>query len=305
MIRLARLKPWTMPILSAIGIAFALFSLFARPEAEPKKLVATPPASPYQQRVAGLGVVEPRSEVISIGSELAGVVRDVHVQVGDKVSASVPLFTLDTRAVNAEIARLQASLSVAQSQAGDAAAQYAPVRDASATLAIAKDEINRRKFAARTAAARVSELEAQLLEATTTLERLTVKSPIEGDILAVDVRPGEFAPAGQASTPLLRMGDISRLHVRIDIDEENLAKIKPGSPAVGYRRGQPQTPLNLVFVRQEPLVRAKQNLSSAAGQRVDTRVGQLIYAVEENQPIRPLVGEQLDVFMEAAQEAKP
>ncbi len=293
----ASLKPWLMPILSAVGLVFALTVILTRPEAEPKKPLVPPPASPYEQRVAGLGVVEPQSELIAVGTELPGVVRDVFVRVGDDVSASTPLFRLDTRATEAQIARLRASLAVARSQAADASAQYAPVRDVSARMAVAQDEINRRKFAARTAAARVAELEAQLNEAETTLQRLTVVAPIDGQILDLEVRPGEFAQAGVLAIPLVRMGDATTLHVRVEIDEENLGRFQPDTPAVAYRRGQTDLSLKLNFVRQEPFVQAKQNLSSAAGQRVDTRVSQLVYALDSANTAKPLVGEQLDVFI--------
>ena len=294
---ISQLKPWVMPILSAIGLIFALVVILSRPENEPKQPLVPPPASPFEQRVAGIGVVEPQSELIAVGTELSGVVREVFVRVGDNVSASVPLFTLDTRATEAQISRLEASLAVARSQAADTAAQFAPVRDISASLAVAQDEINRRKFAARTAAARVNELEAQIKEAKTTLERLTVVAPIDGQILDVEVRPGEFAQAGVLNTPLVRMGDASTLHVRVEIDEENLGRFQPNTPAVAYRRGQKDIPLKLTFIRQEPFVQAKQNLSAAAGQRVDTRVSQLVYALDVKNAVKPLVGEQLDVFI--------
>jgi HlyD family secretion protein len=294
---LATLKPWTMPILSAVGMIFALVAILSRPEAEPKQPLVPPPTSPFEKRVAGLGVVEPQSELIAVGTELPGVVREVFVRVGDYVSASAPLFALDTRATEAQILRLKASLNVARSQAADAAAQYAPVSDVSSSLAVAQDEINRRKFASRTAAARVTELEAQLHEAEITLQRLTVVAPIDGQILDVEVRPGEFAQAGVLATPLVRIGDASTLHVRVEIDEENLGRFQPNTPAVAYRRGQTDIPLKLSFIRQEPFVQAKQNLSAAAGQRVDTRVSQLVYALDVQNAVKPLVGEQLDVFI--------
>lgn len=302
---LTALKPWLMPILSAVGLTFALVSILTRPEAEAKQPLTPPPSSPYQQRVAGIGVVEPRNELVAVGTELPGVVRSVHVAVGSVVSAGTPLFTLDTRAAEATVQRLEASVAVARSQAADAAAQYAPVQDAGASGAVAQDEINRRKFAARTAAARLSELQAQLAEATVNLERLTVRAPSDGTVLDVNVRAGEFAPAGVVATPFIRMGDTATLHVRVEIDEESLGRFTPSTPAVAYRRGQTGTPLPLRFVRQEPFVQPKQNLSASAGQRVDTRISELIYALTPTAATRPLVGEQLDVFINSVTPTTP
>lgn len=51
-------------------------------------------------------------------------------------------------------------------------------------------------------------------------------------------------------------------------------------------------------MRFEPYVRAKQNLA-VAGQRVDTRVLQIIYALPEAASDR-FVGQQMDVFVDEA-----
>jgi HlyD family secretion protein len=112
------------------------------------------------------------------------------------------------------------------------------------------------------------------------------------------VRPGEYAPAGVLAAPLVRMGDVSRLHVRVEVDEENAARIRPDSKAEGLFRGDTATRIPLTFVRFEPYVRAKQNLA-VAGQRVDTRVLQIIYALPEAASDR-FVGQQMDVFVDEA-----
>lgn len=288
-------KGWKLPLIALVGLVFAVITVFGRP-AEPKtEPLVLPPTSSYQSAIAGIGVVEPQSEVIAIGSDLQGLVRTVHVKVGDKVEAGAPLFTLDEREIDAQIKTLEASLASVKIQAQDAAAQYALVKGIEDKRAVAKDDVNRRKFATELAKARILEVEAQLLQAKTTKERLTITAPTAGEILTVNVRPGEMV--GQmGAEPLMRMGDTSILHVRVEIDEENTGKINPESKAKGIKRGDTKVEIPLTFVRYEPFVRPKQNLA-AAGQRVDTRVLQVIYAIgETSNP--PFVGEQMDVFIE-------
>lgn len=293
---LSRTRNWGLPLLALIALVFALYSVLVRPAQTETPLAAQPPKSTYAQTVAGIGVVEPRFEVVSIASELAGVVRDVFVLAGDEVTIGQPLFVLDQRDAEARIKTLLAALQSAEVQAADANDQWQRVKQLNEPRAVAVEDVNRRKFAAQLARARVQEIRAQLSEAETTLDRLTVRAPSDGRILDVNVRPGEFAQAGPQSPPLMSMGDMSQLHVRVEVDEEDIRRLNMNAQAVGYVRGDTSTKFALTYVDAEPLVRGKQNLA-VAGQRVDTRVMQVIFALPQN-ATNVFVGQQMDVFIE-------
>jgi len=62
---------------------------------------------------------------------------------------------------------------------------------------------------------------------------------VEGDILQVNVRPGEFAPSGATAVPLILLGNLDRLHVRVDIDENDAWRFQKEAPAVASIRGNP------------------------------------------------------------------
>ncbi|MBY0355014.1 MAG: efflux RND transporter periplasmic adaptor subunit [Rickettsiales bacterium] len=286
---------WKLPIIGALGLIFALVSVLNRPSAEVREPLTPPPQSQFDASIAGIGVVEPKSELISLGVELPGVVRQVHVAVGDSVTRGAPLFSLDQRDIDAQITTLNAALESAKIQASDTKAQYDMVASIKDKRAVARDEVNQRKYAQQLGRARVNEIKAQIAQLQTTKARLTVKAPIDGRILALNVRPGEFASAGPLSEPLVRMGDVSQLYVRVEIDEENAHRIKADSQAEALRRGDTSTRIPLSFVRFEPYIRAKQNLAVSA-QRVDTRVLQVLYALPDHMDAA-FVGQQMDVFI--------
>jgi multidrug resistance efflux pump len=68
------------------------------------------------------------------------------------------------------------------------------------------------------------------------LDRLTIRAPIDGTILQVKYRIGEYytpaSPAGVAVEPLVVLGDLRAIRVRIDVDERDIARVKVGAP--GY-----------------------------------------------------------------------
>lgn len=130
------------------------------------------------------------------------------------------------------------------------------------------------------------------------LSRLEVRSPVDGQALRVDLRVGEYVgtPPGR---PLIMLGDLSKLHVRIDIDESDIPRFRPGMAGRAFVRGAAEKAVPLTFVRVEPLVLPKQSLTGAAEERVDTRVLRVVYALE-NAAQTVYVGQQLDVFFDAS-----
>ena len=292
---LKKTRGWKLPLLAILGLIFSFAMVLSRHPAPAKEPAILPPTSPYANSVAGIGIVEPKSEIINVGSEISAVIRYVSIKIGDQVKKGDPLFILDQRDIDSQIKVFKATLQAVRAQAKEAIAQFSLVKNVRDNRAVAQDDYNHRQYNAEFMSAKVDEAVAQLDQAFTTKERLTIRAPIDGQILHVNVRPGEFAQAGVLAEPLIRMGDMSTRHVRVEIDEENASNILPSSQAIGYRRGDTKNRIKLTFVRFEPYVRPKQNLA-VVGQRVDTRVFQVIYALEPTNN-SCYVGEQMDVYI--------
>jgi multidrug resistance efflux pump len=149
------------------------------------------------------------------------------------------------------------------------------------------------------AQANVALAEAQVLQTRTDLDRTLVRAPRDGVVLQVNVREGEYVgtPPGQA---LMLLGAINeKFHVRVDINEHDIPRFRPGAPARASLRGDPRQEFPLTFVRVEPYVLPKKSLTGDNTERVDTRVLQAIYAVDARDKAL-YVGQQVDVFIEAA-----
>jgi len=342
-----------LPILAIVLIAFAVKYLAEAEERMPELPPPIQPTqSPFPNTVAGAGMVEPRTENISVGSSVAGIVVEVPVKVGQKVKAGDPLFRLDDRKLRAELEVRRAMLADVASELQRLEAMPRPeelpraealVRETKAdwenleqqwargeTLltkaAMSEEEFFERKQAAiqarerynsavaeydllkagsweydkRVAQSSVERAESQVKQIETDLDRLVVRALIVGEVLQVNVRPGEFvgAPPSQA---LVVLGNVTQLHVRVDIDEYDIPRFVPEAPARATLKGQPKGFFPLKFVRVEPYVVPKKSLTGDNTERVDTRVLQVIYAIDA-QGKRLFVGQQLDVFIDATPE---
>jgi multidrug efflux pump subunit AcrA (membrane-fusion protein) len=223
-----------------------------------------------------------------------------------------------------EVPQVEAKVREAEAALADAQNQQRLIESVVDKRAIREEDVLRRREAAKMASARLDEARAALalLQAGTwaddlvvaraevanaqaqvrrveaDLDRLTMRAPIAGEILQLNLRVGEYAQTGQLSRPLLVMGEVGRLHVRADIDENDVWRLRPGTRAQAAERGNSSRRAPLEFVRFEPLVVPKKSLTGDSTERVDTRVLQAIFRFPDRQ-MPFFVGQQMDVFIEA------
>ena len=313
-----------LPILAVIGIIAAIAMIASgQPDRNPAAPIVSPPTAPKGQResgtVAGSGVVEPSSEIISVAAPIAGVVEAVLVKAGDAVAAGDPLFRIDTRDARAAVDEAAAQVEAARRAADAAQAamqvaknQLALYQDVADARAISRLEMVDRKGSVANAGAQVALQRAQIATAAAQLERArvdlarrTVRAPITGQVLQVRTRAGEFAPAAALAAgqdALMTIGQVNPLHVRIDIDEDEAGRVAIGKDAVISARGDALRRTNARFVRTEPQVVPKRSLTNAATERVDVRVLQVIFALPP-EASGYFVGQQVDAFIPARQGA--
>ncbi len=317
-----------LPVIALIGLVIAaIFIVRGQPDRELSQPEQEPPratgALANADRVAGAGVVEPSSEIVDIGTALSGLVTDLRVQPGDYVTQGQPLFTVDDRSARsrltetrAAITEARAAIAEAQSARATAQRQLALYRNVEDAAAVSRSEVigaegdaaaaNSRLELAR---ARLAAAQATAGSAQTELGRLTVRAPMSGQILAVNIRPGEYVSTqGGAADPFIRMGETRPLYIRIDIDEAEATRLKQGAPATVSPRGASGSQVQAAFVRVEPLVVPKTSLTNSASERVDVRVLQVLYRLPEPAAgTTPMfrVGQQVDAFIPARDASAP
>jgi HlyD family secretion protein len=299
-------------LVAIAGIGLATNLVRKQDVQEPPALPLNPPSSaPYPQSIGARGLVEGVDENVRIAPAVAGLVAKVSVKVGDEVQAGQVLIEQDARDAEAQIAvqeanvaAIQASLNESEVAHADRQDQWSRVEQLGANLVVSVDERQRTLYALRAAASHVESRKSDLSAARALLARarvqkdlLLVRAPRDGTVLQVNVRPGEYAVPAATEHSLL-LGRTRELQLRADVDEDNAPRVKAGCQAVAFIKGGRHEPVPLRFVRIEPYILPKRSLTGESGERVDTRVLQVIFRFDRSSvPI--YVGQQLDVFLNA------
>ena len=229
-----------------------------------------------------------------------------------------------------EVPPAEARVTAAEAQLADFKNQVALWESVTDKRAVTVEDLQRRKFAVQAQEARVAEAraalallkagawkadiqvaeaevaaaEAQVAQAETEIARLTVRAPSKGMVLQVNVRAGEFAPSGALQTPLMLFGKLDQMNLRVDVDENDAWRFRPEAKAIAFVRGNRELKTDLKFERVEPYVVPKRSLTGDSSERVDTRVMQAVYSFPRAK-LPVYVGQQMDVFIEVKNGAKP
>jgi hypothetical protein len=83
---------------------------------------------------------------------------------------------------------------------------------------------------------------------------------VDGQILQLKMHLGEFAQTGVLQKPLILLGSVTPMCVRVDVDENDAWRVRSGAAATGYLRGNKDINVPLRFVRFEPYVIPKASL---------------------------------------------
>jgi HlyD family secretion protein len=140
-----KFHPFILPTVAGLALAGATIAIAtnqpARETAEPS---LPPPESGFVQTVAAVGLVEPASEAIHVGSPRSGIVAEVLVTAGDTVQRGQPLLRLKTDELEHELAVVRAGVRQAAAHAEAAQAQLTASRVRLKVVALELDHARER-----------------------------------------------------------------------------------------------------------------------------------------------------------------
>lgn len=286
--------------LSIVGLlaTLVLYGLIhsSGPKVEP---IVVPSANPFINSVAASGIVEASSNNVEIGTPVSGIIKKIYVKVWEDVKKDDPLFSLDDRELIGQLYVLEASQAIAEATVTKIEDQLNRLKAVQDPRAVSQDEVKTKENDVLVAKAEVDKAKAQVVQTKLLLDRITVKAPKDGTIIQSNFRAGEFVQAS-SNTPVMILGELHQLQIRVDVDEQNASRIRPNQPAIAYPKNNTTYKIPLRFVRIEPYVIPKKSLTGGSTERVDTRVLQIIYKFPREQDVQIFVGQQMDVFIDTA-----
>jgi len=138
---------------------------------------------------------------------------------------------------------------------------------------------------------------ANLEKSKTDIERTIIRSPIDARILQIKIHEGELPAMDSSRNPMMIIGNTKEKYLQVSINQYNAPSFKSDAPAIAFLQGDNRTQFPLEFIRLEPYMVNKQNLTNEISEKVDTKVLNVIYRFKD-QVEDLFIGQQMDVFIE-------
>jgi HlyD family secretion protein len=198
------------------------------------------------ETVTGSGKIQPEKEV-KISSDVSGEIIELPVKEGQQVKKGDLLVKINPDLYQSGLKRAKASLQNAQANLSQSEARLISAKQdfernkqlfAKGIISKAdydKAETNYKVALATRDAARfsVQSAQANLSEAKDNLARTTIYAPISGTISRLNVELGErvVGTKQMTGTEIMRIANLSNMEAEVDINENDIVKIKVGDSA--------------------------------------------------------------------------
>ncbi|HEX9207647.1 MAG TPA: efflux RND transporter periplasmic adaptor subunit [Steroidobacteraceae bacterium] len=240
---------WRLVLLVAAVAVVAVLLLRPGSDASAPRYRTEPVVmGPLVVKVSATGNLQPTNQV-EVGSELSGIVDQVLVDENDRVQKGQVLAQLDLSKLQDAVARSRAGLAAAEAQVLQAQAtvveKQAELRrfqeiwqKTNGTLPSRSEmdaaDANVKRAVADEASARANAAQARasVRSDETNLHKASIRSPINGIVLARKVEPGQTVAASFQAPVLFTLAeDLSKMELQVDVDEADVGQVKVGQHA--------------------------------------------------------------------------
>lgn len=203
--------------------------------------------NPIIEAVTANGKIQPETEV-KISPDVSGEIVELHVKEGDFVQKGTLLFKIKPEIYISSRDRAAATLNSTKSRLAQVEAQMiqaelafnrskklfeentiskADFEQAESQYKVAKAEMESAQYSVKSS-------EASLKEANENLVKTTVYSPMTGTISSLLVEQGERVVGANmmTGTEVLRVADLNRMEVVVDVNENDIIRVKLGDTAI-------------------------------------------------------------------------
>lgn len=221
---LRRLLPLLTLTLASIGVFWAYRRIAARP---PIIDVATSTTEDVVRVLAVTGRIRPRLSN-TVQPLVSGTITSLTRNEGDPVRRGDVLATLDAQVTQAAIEQATAQLAARRVDVDQRQREYDRLQRLVAAGGIPERDAEQARFALDAARESVRQFEALIAESRSRLRDFTLRSPIDGYVLARPVDPGQNVTP---QTVIYEIATGTGAEIEVEVDEQYLGELKDGLPA--------------------------------------------------------------------------
>jgi HlyD family secretion protein len=300
-------------ILAIIGLLIGIVSAYIFSiEKKPQPPAFKPASNPYAKGIYANGIVESyqrNGANINIYPEVPGTIRQILVTEAEIIKKGTPLILIDDSVQRATVEQQRSQVDLASANLKSSQDQLDKLRKSHELepRSVSINDLDNAENAVNVSKANIEVARKQHELGQTLLSKYTVKAPVDGSILSINAAVGSYVSAQgsydtytQGFTPILVMGSsqTSYIGVRCYIDEILISRLPQASQmhAQMLIRGT-NISIPLEYVRVQPYVSPKIELSSQRTERVDVRVLPVIFRFERPKNINIYPGQLVDVYI--------
>lgn len=220
---------------------FIAYKAFFAKDDTPKYLTAKVSKGDLKNTVIANGEIQAR-ELVDVGAQVGGQIKKLYVELGDKVKKGDMIAEIDSDKQENEIKNLEANLLInyadlnaTQIQTQIAKSQYDRETKLYRANATSKEALENAKnsYALKVASleqikSKIKQNEIQLDTAKTNLGYTQIKAPLDGTVVAVPVKEGQTVNANQTTPTIVKIADLTKLEILMEITEADVTKIQKG-----------------------------------------------------------------------------
>lgn len=199
------------------------------------------------ETVAASGKIQPETE-LKLSPEVSGEIIELNIKEGDQVVKGQLLLRINPDIYQANVSRAEAAVSTSRAGLAQAKSQFAEAEKSfnrnkslfeKAVISAAEFDIIQRtyevaKLGVESSSFQLKSAEASAKETRDNLRRTTLYAPTEGTIskLAVDLGERVVGTAQMAGTELLRIANLEKMQVVVDVNENDIVRVTLGDTAI-------------------------------------------------------------------------
>lgn len=231
--------------------------------------------------VLASGVLE-ASALVSVGAEVSGSIKAVHVSLGDNVSRGDLIAEIDSLNQENAVKSAEAALAGIQAQRRNQEAILAQAETAltrqqqlNANSLVPQTALETAQAAVEQARAQIDQLDAQIAQAELTVEsaeldlaRTQIVAPADGTVVALLVEEGQTLNANSATPTIAKIANLDTMVIKAEISEADVVKVSAGQKVYFTILGEPDRRIEATLREIEPAPTSIANDTSSSGSAV-------------------------------------